>query len=242
MSCEFFYRGFETPQQRESHMNKHDRPFGCSFPQCYRATIRFSSKRHLEKHIAETHERQKRDIHSLSSKRMRLDLLCRVCNASIQDTKAYRVHYCPRSPPTRSNKRFLANRSFSQGVEDTASEPQPTALSQQSSHLIRTNQVEKLTHNDEQRNSIRSSCVTSGRCKCPGTNLRKSCRRRTKQATSASRNTSIGCRPRARNWMYQFSFYPLLKVNLAISRPGFLANFEYGFLPKPRRPSLVQLS
>lgn len=99
MSCEFFHQGFETPEHRDSHMSKHNRPYGCSFPGCYRATIRFSSKKLLGKHIADAHERQTRESYSFPSKRMKTALLCRFCKENFQDSRTYRMHKCIRPSP-----------------------------------------------------------------------------------------------------------------------------------------------
>ncbi|PWY71403.1 hypothetical protein BO83DRAFT_379245 [Aspergillus eucalypticola CBS 122712] len=111
MSCDFFHQGFETPQQRESHLSKHDRPFGCSFPQCYRATIRFGLKRQLEKHIADTHEKHAREMHAFPSKRRKIALLCRFCKEEFQDARTYRMHDCTHPAAERSGTQNTAGMS-----------------------------------------------------------------------------------------------------------------------------------
>lgn len=127
-SCDFFHQGFETPQQRESHLSKHDRPFGCSFPQCYRATIRFGLKRQLEKHIADTHEKHAREMHAFPSKRIRRALLCRFCKKEFQETSTFRKHDCTRPAPERSENLDTTDMSSTPGVKATRRKPHVTNL------------------------------------------------------------------------------------------------------------------
>ncbi|KAJ5538185.1 ankyrin repeat-containing protein [Penicillium frequentans] len=146
ISCDYFYQGFQTAEIRDSHMNKHNRPYGCSFPQCYRSTIRFSSKKLLERHIADTHEGQKRDVLAFPPKRAKLSLVCRFCKKEFHETKLYRKHDCTRQPTVSMEKSLTATVSESAATNSTTGE-----LSSHSkrSDLIRTDQVHKLPHLNE---------------------------------------------------------------------------------------------
>ncbi|KAJ5797977.1 ankyrin repeat-containing protein [Penicillium pulvis] len=146
ISCDFFYQGFQTAENRDSHMNKHNRPYGCSFPQCYRSTIRFSSKRLLERHIADTHEGQKRDASAFPPKRAKLSLVCRFCKKDFHDTKLYRKHDCTRQPMGSVETTLTATVSESAATNPTTSE---LLSPSKRSGLIRTDQIRKLPHLNE---------------------------------------------------------------------------------------------
>ncbi|KAK8069381.1 zinc finger protein [Apiospora phragmitis] len=57
LSCHYFYLGFQTPQQRESHVEKHTRPFRCDIISCPSSTMGMSTMKELIKH--------KKDIHTI---------------------------------------------------------------------------------------------------------------------------------------------------------------------------------
>ncbi|KAJ5998982.1 hypothetical protein N7451_006792 [Penicillium sp. IBT 35674x] len=156
ISCDFFYQGFQTAENRDSHMNKHNRPYGCSFPQCYRSTIRFSSKRQLERHVADTHEGQKRDVLAFPSKRVKLSLVCRFCKKEFRETKLYRKHDCTRQPTGSVEESLAAIVS-----ESAATKPTMSELSSPSKHsnLIRTDQVQKLPQLDEAQKAKHTQIV-----------------------------------------------------------------------------------
>jgi hypothetical protein len=48
--CYYFHEGFKDPKTRDQHINRHDRPFSCVFPDCSIALFGFSSNKDLEKH------------------------------------------------------------------------------------------------------------------------------------------------------------------------------------------------
>lgn len=146
MSCEFFHQGFETVQQRESHLSKHDRAFECSFPECYRATIGFSSKRQLEKHIADNHERKAREMHSFPSKRAKIALVCRFCKEEFQDTRAYRIHDCTGSSPKRPQNIEATDKSSTRGVEATTGESNSANSHWQGPGLLTVDEIENMPH------------------------------------------------------------------------------------------------
>lgn len=48
--CYYFHEGFKDPKTRDQHINRHDRPFSCEFPDCSIAVFGFSSNKDLERH------------------------------------------------------------------------------------------------------------------------------------------------------------------------------------------------
>ena len=55
LTCFFFHEGFRDCRARESHINRHDRPFLCTSPDCSIAEFGFASKKDLEKHKRSYH-------------------------------------------------------------------------------------------------------------------------------------------------------------------------------------------
>ena len=53
--CPAFNTGFKDPKSRDTHVERHDRPFLCSFEACPNATFSCASKRDLNAHLAESH-------------------------------------------------------------------------------------------------------------------------------------------------------------------------------------------
>jgi uncharacterized C2H2 Zn-finger protein len=49
-NCFYFHEGFKAAKSRDQHINRHDRPFDCLFPDCSIAEFGFSSNKDLEKH------------------------------------------------------------------------------------------------------------------------------------------------------------------------------------------------
>jgi hypothetical protein len=49
-TCFYFHEGFKEARSRDQHINRHDRPFNCAFPDCSIAEFGFSSNKDLEKH------------------------------------------------------------------------------------------------------------------------------------------------------------------------------------------------
>ncbi|KAH8586783.1 C2H2 domain-containing protein [Bisporella sp. PMI_857] len=49
-TCFYFHEGFKDACSRDQHINRHDRPFNCAFPDCSIAEFGFSSNKDLEKH------------------------------------------------------------------------------------------------------------------------------------------------------------------------------------------------
>jgi hypothetical protein len=54
-SCNYFHNGFSTREEREQHLQKHDRPFRCTVEGCPVVIIGLATKSELEKHMKDTH-------------------------------------------------------------------------------------------------------------------------------------------------------------------------------------------
>lgn len=52
--CDFFHLGYDKHENRDTHNNRHDRPYQCP-SQCNAAPIGFSSKKDLERHVRQYH-------------------------------------------------------------------------------------------------------------------------------------------------------------------------------------------
>ena len=50
ITCFYFHEGFIDAKSRDQHINRHDRPFNCTFPDCSIAEFGFPSNKDLEKH------------------------------------------------------------------------------------------------------------------------------------------------------------------------------------------------
>lgn len=50
ITCFYFHEGFKDAKSRKRHLNRHDRPFSCDFPDCSIAEFGCSSNKDLEKH------------------------------------------------------------------------------------------------------------------------------------------------------------------------------------------------
>jgi len=50
LTCFYFHEGFKDARSRDQHINRHDRPFSCVFPDCSIAEFGFPSNKELEKH------------------------------------------------------------------------------------------------------------------------------------------------------------------------------------------------
>ncbi|KAK8130903.1 hypothetical protein PG984_007341 [Apiospora sp. TS-2023a] len=55
LSCLYFYLGFQTQQQRDSHLDKHTRPYRCDILGCPSSTMGMSTTKELIKHKKELH-------------------------------------------------------------------------------------------------------------------------------------------------------------------------------------------
>jgi hypothetical protein len=50
ITCFYFHEGFKDAKSRDKHIDRHDRPFNCDFPDCSIAVFGFSTNKDLEKH------------------------------------------------------------------------------------------------------------------------------------------------------------------------------------------------
>lgn len=54
-ACDYFYMGFVTPELRDSHRQRHDRPFLCPVEACNIVKFGFSTNKDRDKHIRNYH-------------------------------------------------------------------------------------------------------------------------------------------------------------------------------------------
>ena len=54
-SCNYFHNGFSTREEREQHLQKHDRPFRCTVEGCPTVIIGLATESELGKHMEDTH-------------------------------------------------------------------------------------------------------------------------------------------------------------------------------------------
>ena len=54
-SCNYFSNGFSISEQRDQHMEKHDRPFRCAVEGCPTVVLGLTTQKDLEKHMKDTH-------------------------------------------------------------------------------------------------------------------------------------------------------------------------------------------
>ena len=55
ITCFYFHEGFKDAESRDAHINRHDRPFNCTSPDCSVAEFGFASGKDLEKHMRSFH-------------------------------------------------------------------------------------------------------------------------------------------------------------------------------------------
>lgn len=55
ITCFYFHEGFKDAKSRDTHINRHDRPFNCTAPDCSVAEFGFASGKDLEKHMRSFH-------------------------------------------------------------------------------------------------------------------------------------------------------------------------------------------
>ncbi|KAK4166950.1 hypothetical protein QBC43DRAFT_312675 [Cladorrhinum sp. PSN259] len=56
--CPHFYKGFSSPDDRDKHVNRHDRPYRCPHEGCWTFTFGCATKADLAKHMLQTHGNQ----------------------------------------------------------------------------------------------------------------------------------------------------------------------------------------
>jgi hypothetical protein len=57
VTCVYFHEGYKDAKSRDMHINRHDRPFRCTFPDCSVAEFGFGSSKELERHERLFHPR-----------------------------------------------------------------------------------------------------------------------------------------------------------------------------------------
>jgi uncharacterized Zn-finger protein len=105
INCMYLYTGFRTKQEQKDHINKHDRPFFCSFPSCPSAELGFGTAKELKKHESESH-----GVVNLSDEEdeferpaEKVSFICPYCDAKF--TRKYnlslhlRIHQTPNEKP-----------------------------------------------------------------------------------------------------------------------------------------------
>jgi Zinc finger, C2H2 type len=55
LNCFYFHEGFKDAKSRDTHINRHDRPFNCDVPDCSIAEFGLSSNKDLERHKRSYH-------------------------------------------------------------------------------------------------------------------------------------------------------------------------------------------
>ncbi|KAM7213295.1 hypothetical protein V8F06_011306 [Rhypophila decipiens] len=55
VNCIRFHEGYSSADDRDRHVNKHERPFSCGIPDCFMAMVGYSTERALQKHLFELH-------------------------------------------------------------------------------------------------------------------------------------------------------------------------------------------
>jgi Zinc finger, C2H2 type len=55
LTCFYFHEGFKDGKSRQLHIDRHDRPFRCTFPNCSVADFGFRSSKELERHMKSFH-------------------------------------------------------------------------------------------------------------------------------------------------------------------------------------------
>ncbi len=53
--CDWFYNGFPDEGRRNEHLNKHDRPFRCTFEDCLYSKLGYGTEKDLKRHLRESH-------------------------------------------------------------------------------------------------------------------------------------------------------------------------------------------
>lgn len=67
VTCYYFHEGFKDARSRDRHINRHDRPFSCSFPDCSIVEFGFSSNKDLERHRRFFHPEMEEQANSFNA-------------------------------------------------------------------------------------------------------------------------------------------------------------------------------
>ncbi|KAK8050947.1 hypothetical protein PG993_002332 [Apiospora rasikravindrae] len=73
--CEYFFEGFATAEERDRHVNRHDRPFHCLVPKCSVAPLGFANKKDCERHVKNYHPEAAEDgSHGFATGKLRASI------------------------------------------------------------------------------------------------------------------------------------------------------------------------
>jgi Zinc finger, C2H2 type len=95
LTCFYFHEGFKDFSSREKHINRHDRPFGCTFPDCEVAEFGFESSKDLGKHMRKFHPEANDQTDSFTSTRTepaQAKEVCHVCDKRFTRRFALKNH------------------------------------------------------------------------------------------------------------------------------------------------------
>ncbi|KAH7333141.1 hypothetical protein BKA65DRAFT_40515 [Rhexocercosporidium sp. MPI-PUGE-AT-0058] len=82
VTCYYFHEGFKDVKSRDLHINRHDRPFSCSFPDCSIVEFGFSTNKDLEKHRRFFHpemEEQANSFNAIAKTTTLTPFECNIC-------------------------------------------------------------------------------------------------------------------------------------------------------------------
>jgi hypothetical protein len=82
LTCFYFHEGFKDAKSRIAHINRHDRPFNCTSPDCSVVEFGFSSNRDLEKHMRFFHPEISDQANSFAAA------------AAVPAKTSWRCHFC----------------------------------------------------------------------------------------------------------------------------------------------------
>jgi Zinc finger, C2H2 type len=83
LTCFYFHDGFKDAESRNVHVNRHDRPFGCTFSDCSVAEFAFRSSKELDKHAKGSHPQvngQALTFAVSNKKPLQVKYTCNLCN------------------------------------------------------------------------------------------------------------------------------------------------------------------
>ncbi|KAH7044600.1 hypothetical protein B0J12DRAFT_603931 [Macrophomina phaseolina] len=55
MNCQYFDKGFKTPEERDEHIARHERAFACPFEGCPYTDVGFPTSKELDRHLSAVH-------------------------------------------------------------------------------------------------------------------------------------------------------------------------------------------
>jgi Zinc finger, C2H2 type len=81
--CFYFHEGFKDAKSRDLHINRHNRPFQCTFPDCSYTEFGYRSSKDLEKHMKSFHPTtsdQTVTFAAVNTKPARTQWQCHMCD------------------------------------------------------------------------------------------------------------------------------------------------------------------